>query len=83
MKLSRKQIRQVILEEMNLLSENSEVRPNVAVAIFELTGLPLAAVAYGLSSSVREKMNSAFDQGEDVLKGYIERQKADWSSVID
>jgi len=81
MKITRRHIRQVILEEMTRLNENTDVRKEVIAALW-VTGQAAAAVAYGLSSSVREKMNSAFDEGEDILKNYIEKQKADWSKVL-
>ena len=84
MKLTKTQLHRLIKEEMGRLNEidDTSVRPEVALALVQATGLPLAGVAYGLSRDMRGKMNAAFDLGEDSLKDWVAANKEDWSKVV-
>ena len=84
MELTRNKLRSLIVEELSRLNEveDTSVRPEVALALVQVTALPLAGVAYGLSREARAKMNAAFELGEDTLKDWVAANKEDWSKVI-
>ena len=82
MKITRRQIRQVIFEEAQMLNKGAGLRLTVMEAILA-SAFPIALAAYSMSPEIQEGVNDAFDHGIVTLNQWLENMEEDWRAVID
>ena len=88
MKITKRQLRRLIKEELSHQINEVEGDTRVRLNVLSQLGLlpqPLGGIAsamYGLSANVRATVNAKFKEGHEALASYAEQQKADWTSEL-
>ena len=83
MKITRRQLRRLILEETEKKKADTTARGDVMS--FVATANPILGPAmlssYAASSKVRGIFNSLYDEGEGALEKYLDQQKQDFAPL--
>ena len=79
MKITKRQLRSIINEEIALIREDKDTRinDNVVKAI-AASAFPIAIASYILIPSVREQVNKAYEGGVDVMEKWLENSQDEW-----
>ena len=84
MKITRRQLRRLILEEAGKKKADTTARGEVMAMIASAypTLAPAMVGSYVASSKVRGIFNELYDQGEGVLKEYLDQHKQDFAPLV-